>query len=98
MDRDSSGRFAPGNTVAPLGGQARAAALDPDRRKEIARMGGRRGFAVLVERYFKGDTAAAKAYIAERGAWAAEQTAYADSSIAHPEFYPHPGPLPAAEM
>lgn len=36
-NRDSRGRFRRGNKIASAGGFARAAALDPDRRTEIAR-------------------------------------------------------------
>jgi hypothetical protein len=96
-DRLPNGRFAPANTLSIQGGHARAAVLDPDRRREIARSGGLAGFRALVDRYFDGDLAAAKAYIAKRGAWAAEHTAYAGTSIYHPFAFPHPGPLPAAK-
>jgi len=46
--------FQPGNSHAASGGRARAAALTPERRAEIARM----GFEATTERYFDGDAAA----------------------------------------
>jgi len=86
------GRFAPGNTTARQGGQARAARLTAERRQEIARL----GWQALVERHFDGDTARAADYIGRLGAWAAERGAYGDSPIYQP-VWTHPGPLPGDE-
>lgn len=79
-DRNTQGRFLPGNRTAVLGGQARAAALPPERRQAIARQ----GWQALVEQRFAGDPQAAAEYIGRLGAWAAERTAYADSPIYQP--------------
>lgn len=79
-DRNQRGRFLPGNTTAQRGGQARAAALPPERRQEIARAGWR----ALVERRFAGDHQAAAEYVGALGAWAAEKVAYAGSPIYQP--------------
>lgn len=79
-DRNRLGRFLPGNSTAQRGGQARAAALPPERRQAIARA----GWQALVEQRFAGDHQAAAEYIGRLGAWAAEQTAYADSPIYQP--------------
>jgi hypothetical protein len=68
-ERTPAGRFAPGNTTASQGGQARAARLSATRRQAIARL----GWQALVERHFDGDTARAADYIGRLGAWAAER-------------------------
>ena len=49
--------------AAALGGLARARALSPERRKEIAAM----GFAALVERRFAGDRARAIEWLTAKG-------------------------------
>lgn len=79
-DRNAAGQFAPGNTTAQRGGQARAAQLPPERRQEIARL----GWQALVERRFAGDHQVAAEYIGRLGAWAAERSAYAGSPIYQP--------------
>ena len=48
--RDERGRFVAGHPFARLGGLARAAALTPERRSEIARL----GFAALTAQRFGG--------------------------------------------
>lgn len=70
MARDERGRFVKGNPWASIGGQARAAALPVDRRREIGAM----GWAALVDRRFAGDDAAARAWIGRIGVWADDQS------------------------
>jgi len=85
--RDAAGRFTEANPWAARGGQARADALTPDRRREIAAQ----GFAALVTRRFGGDRAAALAYLGDLGAWASDR-GYAAQGLG---VFPHPGPMPA---
>lgn len=85
--RDAAGRFAQGNPWAARGGQARADALTPDRRREIATQ----GFAGLVLKRFRGDRAAALAYLGNLGAWASDR-GYAAVGLG---VFSHPGPMPA---
>lgn len=61
--RDKQGRFTKGNPEAARGGQARAAALSPEQRRQIAR----RARAAMVRRHFGGDDGAQRAYFAELG-------------------------------
>ncbi len=89
------GCFTPHNAQAAAGGRARAAALTPERRQEIARLGGKKGWVALVEKQFGGDVAAAKEFIGRRGAWAADVAAYGDDGlkehrIAKPSAYVRP--------
>ena len=63
MDRDKRGRFLPGNSLASIGGKARAAALSPARRQEIARL----GLVGLAKSRFNGDVKAARQYLVEKG-------------------------------
>lgn len=85
--RDDAGRFAQANSWAARGGQARADALTPDRRREIAAQ----GFAALVTKRFRGDRAAALAYLGDLGAWASDR-GYAAQGLG---VFSHPGPMPA---
>jgi general stress protein YciG len=62
--RDDRGRFARGNAEARRGGQARAQALTPERRREIARA----GWLAVVTKRFGGDAEAAAAYLDSLGA------------------------------
>lgn len=89
-DRDTRGRFARGNQAARAGGLARAAALDADRRAEIAR----RARAAMVDRHFHGDDTAQRRYFAELGAWSYDQAAGAGrpGSPLRP-IASHPGPI-----
>ncbi|MCO6450407.1 MAG: hypothetical protein J5I90_06420 [Caldilineales bacterium] len=66
--RDSKGRFTRGNPYAARGGRARAQALSPQRRREIARL----GFAALVETRFDGDSDMARGWLGSVGAWAGD--------------------------
>ena len=84
-ERDNLGRFVPGNTLASKGGRARAAALTPERRRQIARA----GWLALVAKRFDGDASEAARYIGKVGAWAADAP-YRDT---FPVFQ-HPGPMP----
>ena len=62
-DRDERGRFLPGNSLASAGGKARAAALSPARRQEIARL----GLIGLANSRFNGDVVAARQYLVQKG-------------------------------
>lgn len=88
-ERDEQGRFLPGHRWASKGGQARARALTPERRREIARLGWR----ALVKRRFNGDAKAAKAWLTAKGLAALDQ----DMS---PELqkFDDPGPMPEEEQ
>lgn len=88
--RDDRGRFARGNAEASAGGQARAARLAPERRREIARA----GWLAVVAKRFGGDAEAAGAYLGKLGAWTVDRAAYGGSAIAKPDAYPHPRPMP----
>jgi hypothetical protein len=90
--RDGCGRFAPGNPWASRGGRVRAAKLSPERRREIARM----GWEALVSKRFHGDVEAAKRWLGDLGAWAADQ-AYRGTSIYKPDVFRHPGPCPGGD-
>lgn len=70
-NRDSRGRFRRGNEIASAGGFARAAALDPDRRTEIARA----ARAAMVRRHFHGRDDLQRAYFAQLGAFVYDQAA-----------------------
>ncbi len=84
------GQFEPGNTLAKLGGQARAAKLSPRRRRAIARKGRR----AMVAKHFAGDDRAQRAYFAELGAYNYDVAAgsYDPSSPLRP-FAKHPGTI-----
>lgn len=86
--RDAGGLFTRGNPWASKGGQARAAALSPERRRQIAAA----GWAGFVARRFGGDPARAAAWLGQLGAWASD-AAYRDS---FPKFQ-HPGPCPGGD-
>jgi hypothetical protein len=64
-ERDSRGRFLPGNTASRAGGRARAAALSRRRRRAIAR----RGYRAMVRRHFGGDHQAQRRYLAQLGVY-----------------------------
>ena len=66
--RDARGRFTTGNTIASVGGRARAAALSPRRRKAIARKARR----AMVRKHFAGDDQAQRKYLAELGRYVYE--------------------------
>ena len=88
--RDKRGRFIRGNTIASAGGQARAQALTPQRRRAIARQARRR----MVERHFGGDDGQQRRYFAELGRYAYE--AQAGSYRARSPLRTavrHPGPI-----
>lgn len=84
--RDSYGRFTKGNQIAKRGGYARAAALSPRRRRQIAK----RGWAGLVNRRFNGDLSAAKAWVGAVGAYHYDQEVRDAWGAVRPAF-PHPG-------
>ena len=86
--RDDLGRFAPGNGFASSGGRARAAALTPERRRQIARA----GWLALVDKRFDGNASEAARYIGKVGAWATD----APSRDGFPKFA-HPGPMPGGD-
>lgn len=83
---DGRGRFARGNGWAAVGGRARAVALSPERRREIARAGWR----ALVAKRFGGDVAAARRWLGDLGAWASDQ-AYRGTFVYKPDAFRHPG-------
>ena len=68
-NRDSRGRFAPGNAYASKGGLARAAKLSRRRRRQIARM----GYRAMVEKHVLGDYRAQRHYFAALGVWNSEK-------------------------
>lgn len=91
-DRNQHGRFTTGNTLASKGGKARAKALSPQRRQEIAQL----GWAGLVAKRFAGDKAAARAYLAQLGRWAYSHQAGGDNApltmrIRAETLFTHPG-------
>ncbi len=65
--------FKPGNHYAAIGGKKRAEKLTPERRREIATLGGKARFAQLEARYGK---QGACDYLARLGAWGAEEASY----------------------
>ena len=67
--RDAKGRFVKGNTVAALGGRARAKKLSKRRRREIARQ----AYDAMVAKTFRGDYRAQRAYFAALGVWNSEK-------------------------
>jgi len=84
--RDRYGRFTRGNHYAKRGGHARAAALSPRRRRQIAKQGWRG----LVARHFAGDERAAKRWVGAMGAWHYDQMIMDLYGAIRPA-YPHPG-------
>ncbi len=86
-DRDAKGRFTAGNEWASKGGRARARALSPQRRREIARM----GFAAMVDRHFEGDKKAAVDWLTAKGQWASD-AGYREDGLG---VFRDPGPHPA---
>lgn len=84
--RDSYGRFTKGNQIAQRGGYARAAALSPRRRRQIARQGWRG----LVTKHFAGDEQAAKTWLGAVGAYHYDQAVRDAWGAVRPAF-PHPG-------
>lgn len=86
QQRKTNGRFAKGNTISRRGGHARARALSPRRRRQIAKQ----GWAGLVAKRFGGDERAAKAW------WGALGAYHYDQQLAGLGWYlrgvfPHPG-------
>lgn len=67
-DRDTRGRFAPGNSAASAGGRARAVKLSQRRRRAIAR----KGYRAMVAKHFAGDFRAQRMYLAELGRYVYE--------------------------
>ena len=67
---------------------ARAAALTPERRRQIARA----GWLALVDKRFDGNASEAARYIGKVGAWASDAP-YRDT---FPVFQ-HPGPMPGGD-
>jgi hypothetical protein len=68
-ERDSRGRFVAGNSIASVGGHARAATLTPRRRRAIARKARR----AMVRKHFGGDDRAQRKYFAALGLWNSEK-------------------------
>lgn len=89
-DRDPvTGRFLPGHSLASKGGKARAAALTPERRRDIARQGRQ----AMIARHFNGDAYAADQWLARKGQYAQ------DRDISTRWYYQaeDPGPHPGAK-
>lgn len=88
--RDRRGRFAAGNIHARAGGIRRAQVLSPERRREIARKGGKAAIRALADRYFGGDIQAARRW------WVARNLYLQDSQYRAQGLgaFPDPGPLP----
>lgn len=84
--RDRYGRFAKGNRISKRGGHARAHALSPKRRRQIAKQGWRG----LVAKQFGGDERAAKAWWGAIGAWNYDQQ-LAGLGWYLRGVFPHPG-------
>jgi hypothetical protein len=84
--RGRGGRFAKGNTISRRGGHARAQALTPRRRRQIAKA----GWAGLVQRRFGGDERAAKAWWGAIGAYHYDQQVMDIYGAIRPAFL-HPG-------
>lgn len=84
--RKRNGQFAKGNTISRRGGHARAKALSPRRRRQIAKQ----GWAGLVARRFGGDERAAKAWWGAMGAYHYDQLVMDIYGAIRPAF-PHPG-------
>jgi hypothetical protein len=83
--RDQFGRFMQGNRFAALGGKARARALSPKRRREIAAA----ARAAMVRKHFAGDDAAQRCYFAELGCYNGDP--YRGDPV--PQRFFHPGPI-----
>lgn len=84
--RGAGGKFAKGNTISRRGGQARAQALGPRRRRQIAKA----GWAGLVRRRFGGDERAAKLWLGAVGAYHYDQQLHGLGWYLRGVF-PHPG-------
>ncbi len=87
-DRDSKGRFTKGNKWASAGGKARARALTPQRRSEIAAL----GFQAMADKWFDGDRERAKKWLTDMGKWVQDEPARTQHYWYQ---FPHPGPHPA---
>lgn len=87
--RDKRGRFISGHPWASSGGKARARALDPERRRAIARAGWRG----LVARRFDGDSQRAREWLGELGAFASD-AGYRAVGLG---VFRDPGPCPGGE-
>ena len=77
--------FKPGNSHAASGGLARAAALTPERRAEIARL----GFDATTQMYFDGDAEAHTQWLAAAGQ-AAQDSNYPKWMRVFKRPAPHP--------
>lgn len=77
--------FQPGNSHAASGGRARAEALTPERRAEIARL----GFEATTQMYFDGDANAHTHWLAEAGQ-AAQDSNYPQWMRVFKTPAPHP--------
>ncbi len=89
-NRDAHGRFVPGNALARDGGTARANALTPEQRQDIARQGGRAAVRIMAAKHFDGDIARTRKYMADWLAYVNDP--YRHTSLGH---FPYPGgPLP----
>lgn len=84
--RSRNGRFAKGNRISQRGGRARAAALSPRRRRQIAKA----GWAGLVAKRFGGDERAARTWWGAIGAYHYDQQLFTLGWIMRGVF-PHPG-------
>ena len=84
--RKANGKFAKGNTISKRGGHARARALSPRRRRQIAKQ----GWAALVARRFAGDERAAKRWWGAMGAYHYDRQVMDIYGAIRPAF-PHPG-------
>ncbi|MCB0182652.1 MAG: hypothetical protein KDE31_00225 [Caldilineaceae bacterium] len=84
--RNRNGQFARGNSISKRGGRARAHALTPTRRRQIARQGWRG----LVAKRFDGDERAAKLWVGAIGAYHYDQRLAGLGWYLRPVF-PHPG-------
>lgn len=77
--------FQPGNSHAAAGGRARAEALSPERRAEIARL----GFEATTEKYFDGDAERHAQWLVETGL-AAQDSNYPKWMRVFRATAPHP--------
>lgn len=83
--------FQPGNPHAKAGGHARAKALTPQRRSEIARS----GYQATTQRHFNGDADAHKQWFVAAGL-AAQDASYPPWMRVWVKALPHPAHVSAA--
>ena len=86
MDRKPNGQFATGNKISRRGGLARARALTPQRRREIAES----GLTALANKYFQGDRKRALDWLIARGLFEQDKGQHQRGL----GLFPDPGPLP----